>query len=45
VRPNWSAKKHALASFFADGLSPGQEVRIVPATKPHVIDLLDPLNL
>ena len=45
VRPNWSAKKHALAALFEQRpLGPGQALRVVPAAKPHVIDLLDPLG-
>jgi hypothetical protein len=45
VRPNWSAPKHSLAALFAKRpLGPGQALRVVPAAKPHVIDLLDPLG-
>jgi hypothetical protein len=45
VRENWSPKKHSLAAFFDErGLAGGQEIRIVDAKKPHLIDLLDPLK-
>lgn len=45
VRPDWSSSKHSLASFFKPGrLAPGQKLRIVDASRPHVIDLLDPLG-
>jgi len=45
VRPNWSAKKHGLVTFFAETqLATGQEVKIVDESEPHVIDLLDPLQ-
>jgi len=45
VRPNWSADTQSLASFFAKTkLAPGQQVSIVDAKAPHVIDLLDPLG-
>ena len=45
VRPNWSPQKHGLVAFFKDTkLANGQRVRIVPDTKAHVIDLLDPLG-
>jgi hypothetical protein len=45
VRPNWSPKKHSLGAFLKDrGLALGQEIAVVPAKAPHVIDLLDPLG-
>lgn len=44
VRANWSAKKNSLRELLDQQLAPGQEVRIVPKSKPHVIDLLDPLG-
>lgn len=42
VRARWSPEKHSLESFF-DDLQPasGQKIRIVHATRPHVINLLD----
>ena len=44
-RENWSDAKHSLAAFFDDtGLANGQKIHIVDETKPHVIDLLDPLG-
>jgi hypothetical protein len=45
VREDWSPEKHSLAAFFArTALAAGQEVRVVPAKEPHVIDLLDPVG-
>lgn len=45
VRPNWSAEKHSLASFFSkQKLAPGQKIEVVDAKNPHVIDLFDPLG-
>jgi hypothetical protein len=45
-RPNWSAPKHALASFFAARtLSRGQKIVVSAPNRPHVIDLLDPLGV
>ena len=44
-RPNWSPAKQSLEAFFKKTkLAEGQKVQIVDATKPHVIDLLDPLG-
>ena len=44
-RPNWSAAKHSLAAFFEENpLAKGQKIHIVDETKPHVIDLLDPIG-
>jgi hypothetical protein len=44
-RENWSPSKHSLKSFFgAHPLGAGQALHIVPETKAHVIDLLDPLG-
>ena len=44
-RDDWSPKQHSLAAFFEKHpLAPGQTLHIVPATGPHVIDLLDPLG-
>jgi len=44
-RADWSPGQQSLGAFF-DGhpLAPGQTLHIVPATAPHVIDLLDPLG-
>ncbi len=45
VRPDWSPKKHSLTAFFKDTpLSHGQRIEIVQDEKPHVIDLLDPIE-
>ena len=44
-REDWSADQHSLASFFAAGrLAASQELVIVPASSPHVIDLREPLG-
>jgi hypothetical protein len=45
VRPDWSPAKQSLRAFFDahDGLE--DKVRIVDDNEPHVIDLLDPLEL
>jgi hypothetical protein len=44
IRPNWSPAKNGLRAFF--GLHKGLEdkVQIVDDTKPHLIDLLDPVK-
>jgi hypothetical protein len=45
VRPDWSHETQSLGAFIEKtGLAPGQEIRIVPKTGPHVIDLLDPVG-
>ena len=41
VRANWSAKKNSLTAFFAAHKKFAEKVVIVPADKPHVINLLD----
>ena len=42
VRADWSDEKQGLAAFFEQtALTGGQEVRIVDAKKPHLIDLLE----
>jgi hypothetical protein len=44
-RADWSPEHQSLAAFFAGHpLASGQTLHIVPATGPHVIDLLDPLG-
>ena len=43
VRENWSAAKHALAPVLKKRAK-GQKLSIVYKTKPHVIDLKDPLG-
>ena len=45
-RPNWSAAKNSLKSFFAGfKLAPGQKIIVnKDDTAAHVIDLLDPLG-
>jgi|SRR5947209_19698311 len=44
-RPNWSAAEHSLAAFFEKNpLAKGQKIHTVDETKPHVIDLLDPIG-
>jgi hypothetical protein len=45
VRPNWSRDKQSLAAFFkGHKLAAGQKICASDPTKPHVIDLLDPLG-
>ena len=45
VRGNWSAARHAIGALLeARPLSAGQSLRVVSKTKPHLIDLLDPLG-
>jgi hypothetical protein len=45
-RPNWSAPRHALESFFAARtLARGQKIVVSAPGRPHVIDLLDPLGV
>ena len=41
VRANWSPEKNSLAAFFAAHKKFAEKVVIVPADKPHVINLLD----
>ena len=45
VRANWSPAKNSLRAFFDahDGLE--DKVKIVDEKKPHLINLLDPLNI
>jgi hypothetical protein len=46
VRPDWSPETHGLVAFFAETqLAAGQEIRIVDDPGPHLIDLLDPLEI
>lgn len=41
----WSAKKDSLAALFRDRALPaGQRLRIVDEERPHVIDLLEPVD-
>jgi hypothetical protein len=44
VREDWSDAKHGLQTLLDAQRIPGQEVVIVGGGKPHVIDLLDPIN-
>ena len=44
VREEWSAKEHSLAALFNDNPKFGDKVRIVDETKPHLINLLDPVD-
>lgn len=41
VRADWSPKEHSLAAFFKDHGDFAKKVRIVDASKPHLIDLLE----
>jgi hypothetical protein len=43
-RQDWSQAEHSLAAFFASHPHAAERLKIVPKTKPHVIDLLDPLG-
>lgn len=43
VRPNWSHAKNSLRAFFDAHSGLEKKVEIVDETKPHLIDLLDPL--
>jgi hypothetical protein len=44
VRANWSAPKNSVAAFLAATPAFAAKIKVVPADKPHVIDLLDPLG-
>jgi hypothetical protein len=45
VRENWSAAKHSLDAFLEKQKpAPRQKISVVEESKPHVIDLLDPLG-
>lgn len=44
IRPNWSAKKHALSAFFTAHPTMARKVETLPPSGTHVIDLLDPLG-
>ena len=44
VRENWSAEKHSLRAFFDAHEGLEKKARIVDDTKPHLIDLLDPVD-
>jgi hypothetical protein len=45
ARPNWSKAKHSLQAFFDAHEGLENKVRIVDENEPHVIDLLDSLEL
>jgi hypothetical protein len=45
VRENWSPEKHSLAAFFKGNPEMAKKLSIVEDGKPHLIDLLEPLNL
>ena len=45
VREDWSAARQSIAAFFENTtLANGQRIEVVSESKPHVIDLLDPLG-
>ena len=44
VRPDWSPKEHSLAAFFEQNPEFAEKVVIVDKAKPHLIDLLEPLE-
>ncbi|HEY5769234.1 MAG TPA: hypothetical protein VIS71_05245 [Terrimicrobium sp.] len=45
VRENWSAEAHSLTSFFKKNPKFAEKVVTVDKSKPHLIDLLEPLKL
>jgi len=45
VRPNWFPKMHSLDALFADRRVPDGRISIVDPDAPHVIDLLDAVDL
>jgi hypothetical protein len=44
VRPEWSPAEHSLAAYLTSRPDMAARVRIVDASKPHLIDLLDPVT-
>lgn len=44
VREDWSDQKHGVGTFLAANPDFAAKIKIVPADKPSVIDLLDPLG-
>jgi hypothetical protein len=44
VRPNWSPAKNSLRAFFDKHPGLEDKVETVDETKPHLIDLLDPVK-
>jgi hypothetical protein len=45
VRPDWSPADHSLGALFNSNPKFGKKVVIVDPDKPHLIDLLEPLEL
>jgi beta-lactamase superfamily II metal-dependent hydrolase len=45
VRENWSPAKHSLGALFESNPRFGEKVVIVDPSKPHLIDLLEPLKV
>ncbi|MCA1411315.1 hypothetical protein I6F30_09095 [Bradyrhizobium sp. NBAIM20] len=45
VRENWSPEKHSLGALFRSNPKFGKKVVIVDPGKPHLINLLDPVEL
>jgi len=45
VRAHWSAATHSLSAFFEAHARLADNVRVVGADDPHVIDLLDPVGI
>ena len=45
VREDWSPEKHSLGALFESNPQFDEKVVIVDPSKPHLIDLLDPLKL
>ena len=44
VREKWSPQKQSLAALFEKHEAVGRKIKIVDSTKPHLIDLLDPVK-
>jgi hypothetical protein len=44
VRKNWSPAEHSLTAFFEDHKKLARKIRIVSESKPHLVDLLDPVK-
>ena len=45
VRENWSPEQHSLGALFESKPKFGGKVVIVDPSKPHLIELLEPLKL
>jgi hypothetical protein len=45
VREEWSAAKHSLTAFFKNNPRLAEKIKFVEEQQPHLIDLLDPVDL